>query len=142
MRFLVFCAVACFLALMNSQATSTQDWATKGRYVLEDGNGLYTHCQSAENNLKMGEGDNIQMRSTASQTDFLVAGACWGYIQAVVDSIPQGEGFHPDENVRMSQYVDVVTAYLRNNPSQRQKPAYYLARTALTEAFPGNKAKR
>jgi hypothetical protein len=54
---------------------------------------------------------------------------------AVVDSIPEGEGFAPADKVQMTQYVDVVLTYLRDHPNQRHLPAYYLTRTALSNAF-------
>jgi hypothetical protein len=53
-----------------------------------------------------------------------------------VDSIPDGEGFEPDPDVKISQHVDVVLAYLRDHPEKRHLSAYYLTRSALTDAFP------
>jgi hypothetical protein len=142
MRFTVYCAIECLFVVMNSQVTSTQDWwTTKSHYVLEDGDELYAQCQSAAETVKLGEGENADMKPTASRTDILQTGVCWGYIKGVVDSIPAGEGFHPDANVRISQYVDIVTEYLRKNPNRRQQPAYFLARTAVTEAFPENSTR-
>jgi len=54
----------------------------------------------------------------------------------VVDSIPEGEGFEPDSDVRGSQYVDAVVAYLRDHPESGHESAYALTRYALTPAFP------
>jgi hypothetical protein len=140
MRFVLAFAAACLFVLMGSQATSTQDWTTKRYLVLEDGNQLYSQCQSAEESLKLEE-ETVSLKPTASRRDAFPAGVCWGYIRAVVDSIPAGEGFEPDENVRLSQYLDVVTAYLRNHPNERQHPAHHLVRIALTEAFPETKRR-
>jgi hypothetical protein len=117
-----------------------QDWTKKYYHSLQDGNELYSACQSAQENVQT-EGENIRLKTSAGQTALHV-GICLGYIEGVVDSIPAGEGFEPDANVRLSQYVDVVTEYLRNNPNLRHLSAYRLVRTALTDAFPTKHAKR
>jgi hypothetical protein len=106
----------------------------KSYHVLEDGNDLYAKCQNAEDNLKT-EGDSTKIKASAG-IELFYGGICWGYIESVVDSIPAGEGFEPDAKVRLNQYVDLVTAYLRDNPKLRHEPAYYLIRTAVSKAFP------
>jgi Rap1a immunity proteins len=111
-----------------------QTWAT-GHRVLMDGNALYAVCQKAERAITF-SGEHIE-NSTQVPRDAYITGKCLGYIIAVVDSIPAGEGFDPAENVRLSQYTDVVLRYLRDNPDKRQQPAYYLVRVAITKAFPG-----
>jgi len=140
--------VALFLGLTSPQSTNrmtsvvlaqeTPTWVTKRYHVLEDGNDLYAQCQNAEKSIRTEEGDNIRVIASG---DLFSAGTCWGYIQAVVDSVPAGEGFEPDENVRLTQYMDVVLAYLRDNPSLRHHPAYFLTRTALSNAFPAKAGK-
>ena len=125
------------------QAQEAPSWTMKSYYSLEDGNQLYSECQSADKNLTVGEGDAVHLKPSTPY-DMVRAGLCWGYIQGVVDSIPAGEGFEPDKNVRISQYVDVVLAYLRDNPGRRHLPAYGLTRSALSHAFPSrvNKIQR
>jgi hypothetical protein len=108
-------------------------WVTKRYCVLENGNELYADCQIAEKGIETAADGT--MRVKVNGADLFSAGTCWGYIMAVVDSIPEGEGFAPDGQVSMTQHMDVVLAYLRDNPSQRHLPAYYLVRTALTNAF-------
>jgi hypothetical protein len=127
--------------LVSALITAAQEpsWTAKGYHVLMDGNALYSHCQSAQKNVRIA-GENVEVLGSAG-TDLFPAGQCWGYITGVVDSIPAGEGFEPDADVMQSQYVDVVFAYLRDHPEQRHSPAYSLTRNALTEAFPA-KPKR
>lgn len=110
-----------------------QTWA-EGHRVLMDGNELYAVCQKAERAVTFSEEHAVI--STRISKDVYASGKCLGYITAVVDAIPTGEGFDPAENVRLSQYIDVTVRYLRDNPNMRQHPAYYLVRTALTDAFP------
>ena len=135
--------VVLFLGLTSSQSTTRMTsvtlgqeppaWATKKYHVLENGNQLYADCQIAEKNIETGADGTIRTRVNGA--DLFSAGTCWGYIMAVVDSIAEGEGFAPNEHVNMTQHMDVVLAYLRDNPSQRHLPAYFLTRTALTNAF-------
>ena len=117
-----------------SLAQETPPWATKGYHVLVDGNQLYADCQVAEKTVRK-TGKDIETDSNAGN-DLFAAGRCWGYIMGVVDSIPAGEGFEPDAEVKGSQYVDVVLAYLRDHPESRHQPAHFLTRYALTQAFP------
>jgi hypothetical protein len=141
--------VVLFAGLDSSQSTNRvtsavlaqepPTWVTKKYYVLENGNALYADCQIAEKNIQTDADGNI--RTAVNGADLFAAGTCWGYIMAVVDSIPEGEGFAPGGKVQMTQHMDVVLAYLRDNPSQRHLPAYFLTRTALTNAFPA-KPKR
>jgi len=128
------------LASVSNCSVLAQDWRTKGYHSLKDGNELYSNCQTLQENIKY-EGENLRLKTSEGST-VLSAGICWGYIEGVVDSIPVTEGFGPDSNVRLSQYVDVVTAYLRDYPNQRHLPAYGLVRTALTKAFPAKQTKR
>lgn len=111
-----------------------QAWTTKRYHVLMDGNELYAICLAAERNTHILE-DSIQF-STRVPDDLYASGKCLGYITAVVDSIPSGEGFSPETNVRLSQYADVVLRYLRDNPDKRQNHAYWIVRVAVTNAFP------
>lgn len=129
-----------FLGLTGSQnAQEPPAWAIKKYYVLENGNDLYADCQNAEKSVQRGADGTI--RTTVNGDDLFSAGTCWGYIMAVVDSIPEGEGFEPAEKVQMTQHLDVVFTYLRDNPSQRHLPAYFLTRTALSKAFPAKPSK-
>jgi len=123
-----------------SSAQQRPSWATKNYHVMEDGNELYSKCQIADKDVRLSE-ENVEVQTSASGGDLFLAGGCWGYITAVVDSIPAGEDFDPDADVRLSQYVDVVIAYLKAHPESRHLPAYVLTRYALAESFPA-RAKR
>jgi hypothetical protein len=150
-RILKAAVLLLFLGLAQSEGSSrtesralAQDvpsWVTKSYHRLKDGNQLYSECQSAEKNLTILEDGTVRARNIAASGDLLFAGTCWGYIEAVVDSIPTDEGFEPESNVRFSQYVDVVLAYLRDNPNLRHLPAHFLTRTALSNAFPAKPKK-
>jgi Rap1a immunity proteins len=123
-------------------ATATfqeHSWKNQRYYSLLDGNELYTFCQDAAKNVTVKGGEKVYSREAGGSA--FGAGNCWGYVEAVADSIPADTGFVPDENVLLSQHVDVVLKYLRDNPAERQKPAYYLARTALENAYPVRKPK-
>ena len=130
--FLVICAVILLPLVTSPQQIPA--WKTKGHYVLEDGNQLYSDCQSWHRNT-VTSGDRI-FPSGRNLSEIYTAGACWGYILGVVDSIPASEGFDPAPSVRVTQYIDAVTDYLKSHPQLRDRPAYGLARDALTEAFP------
>jgi len=110
-----------------------ESWQTKRHLVLVDGNELYSRCQSYERNVRVTEG---HVEFTGEGEDLISAGQCWGYIFAVVDSIPEGEGFDPDSSVQGSQEIDVAIRYLQDHPEIRPYDAYALVRTALTQAFP------
>lgn len=91
------------------------------------GNNLLEHCQSKQ-------GANVQ--STVN------SGACYGYINGVVDSIALYQDVLkagravciPEAPVK--QIRDVVVQYLTNNPAHRHEDAAGLAYLALLKAFP------
>jgi hypothetical protein len=122
----VLLATAALLAAQES-------WQTKRRLVLVDGNELYSRCQSYERNVRVTEG---HVEFTGEGADLVSAGQCWGYVFAVIDSIPEGEGFDPNSSVLGSQEIDVAIKYLQDHPELRPYGAYSLVRTALTQAFP------
>lgn len=130
--------LAALVLLLGSISLGQESWTAKSYHILKDGNKLYSECQSYAKDVVVKEqgGDEVMRVQTSAGTDLYPAGACWGYITGIVDTIPAGEGFDPDADVRVSQYIDVVYAYLRDHPEQRHLAAYFLVRTALTDAFP------
>ena len=88
-------AIVALLLLGAVSLAQESSWNTKAYHMLLDGNRLYTDCQSAEKNVRMA-GEHAQVRTEAGSDDLFLAGLCWGYVTAVVDSIPVGEGFEPD----------------------------------------------
>jgi hypothetical protein len=120
------------------EAEQARPWYNKSYHSLMDGNRLYGACQEAERSLRI-EGDSIVAKE---HSDGLVqAGACWGYVNGIVDSIPAGEDFEPNSQVRLSQYVDVILDCLRAHPETRHQPAFGLVRTCLARAFPARENK-
>ena len=132
----VILAVLSATPICLAQTDST--WETKGYHSLLTGNELYADCQEWERDTSV-SGESSIMLKKGGPSGILQAGRCSGYIMGVVDSIPAGEGFDPDPDVRMTQYVDVVFAYLRDHPELRHLSAYRLARKAVTDAFPKRK---
>lgn len=120
--------------LGSAQAPRTP-WYEKSYHTLMDGNELYSLCIEAEKHIHVSGDGNIDIGS-------IPAAQCWSYVEAVVDSIPAGEGFEPSEKVRLTQYVDIVRIYLKNHPEQRHLPAHFLTRWALTDAFPAQKKSK
>jgi hypothetical protein len=119
--------------ILISAATAYDDsWMNEPHYTLTDGNELYSFCKAAESTAHTTEDGKIEF---VGSTDAMMNGhSCYAYIRGVVDSIPLKD-FHPTEKVRLSQFVDVVTQYLRDHPAERNQPAYGLVRIALTKAF-------
>jgi hypothetical protein len=117
---------------LGSAQTAQTSWDKKSYHTLMDGNELFSLCSEAEKDIHIGPQGHIEIASVP-------AAQCWAYVEAVVDSIPDGEGFAPARGVRLSQYVDVVRIYLKNHPEQRHLPAHHLSRWALTDAFPAEK---
>lgn len=77
---------------------------------------------------------SINIRPGSSRTQ-MSAASCWAYVEGIVDSMPVGEEFSPGEKVRLSQYADVVFAFLKTHPQLRDKMGVVLVQTALCEAF-------
>ena len=121
------------LLLTAALLAAQESWQTKRRLVLVDGNELYSRCQSYERTVRVTEG---RVEFTGEGADLVSAGQCWGYVFAVIDSIPEGEGFDPNSSVLGSQEIDVAIKYLQDHPELRPYGAYSLVRTALTQAFP------
>jgi hypothetical protein len=107
---------------------------TGERVSLVDGNKLYAWCQDAQDTFRIDSNNAINIRP-GSDHSLISAASCWAYIEGVVDGTPTGKEFSPGENVRLSQYVDVVFAFLKTHPQVRDKMGVVLVQTALCEAF-------
>lgn len=77
-----------------------------------DGNSLYAYCRSGGVEL----------------------GVCYGYVAGITHSL-QVEGLLCPGAATNEQAIDVVTAYLEQNPSLRHLSAEQLVAAALLEAF-------
>ena len=76
------------------------------------------------------------------QRDYDLSGCsgnyCAGYVAGMTDAlVATGHACIPAE-VTVQQAVDVVIKYLRDHSEQRQYPAWYIGRRALSLRFPCN----
>jgi Ssp1 endopeptidase immunity protein Rap1a len=108
---------------------------TGQRVSLVDGNQLYAWCQDAQDTFKIEADNSINIRPGSGHSAVMYAASCWAYIEGIVDGTPARGEFNPGENVRLSQYVDVVFAFLKTHPESRDKMGVTLVQTALCEAF-------
>jgi hypothetical protein len=107
---------------------------THQRLHFTDGNQLLAWCNAAQKAIEVNDrGFSVKTRDGAKA---FAAGRCYGFIIGVVQTMPAGEDFSPGPTVRTSQYLDVVTAYLKANPHIRDNGAASLTESALVEAFP------
>lgn len=66
-------------------------------------------------------------------------GLCNFYVTGLFDSWSSYGGgmlFCVDNNVRLSQIVDLTLEYIRRNPAERHEAAAHMLTRALAEAFP------
>jgi hypothetical protein len=122
-------------ALFFVSATNPQIRDTGQRVSLTNGNELYTWCQAAQTVLHADANGEVSIKSGARIVDALNAGHCFGYIRGIVDNMPIGGDFSPNPNVKLTQYIDVVFAFLRDHPNVRDRQASLLVERALQEAF-------
>lgn len=110
-----------FMRLMTIVVAAGLLWPSsgfsQGAGAFADGNRIYNSCGG---------------------TDGMELSYCAGYVAAMSDAlVATGHACMPAD-VTVQQAVDVVMKYLRDHPEQRQYPAWYLGRTALSLRFPCN----
>jgi hypothetical protein len=105
---------------------------TNTRVTLVDGNQLYGWCIVAQKVTTPSGQGTVETNGTVDQ--LVSTASCWGYIEGVIDTTPVGGGFDPGP-VRLSQYIDVVTEYLRVHANIRNRGASSLVQNALKESF-------
>jgi hypothetical protein len=106
---------------------------TNTRVTLVDGNQLYGWCIVAQKVTKpSGQG---AVESNGTVDELVSTASCWSYIEGVIDTTPVGGEFNPGPTVRLSQYVDVITEYLRVHANIRNRGASALVQSALKESF-------
>ena len=82
--------------------------------------------------------DGARIYTSCSGTDRAGLSYCAGYVAAMNDAlVSTGHACIPAD-VTVQQAVDVVTKYLNDHADQRQYPAWYAGRTALSLRFPCN----
>ncbi len=142
MRKIIFAIVTSLMFLMTPAIAQKETplvgpiKETGQRVSLVDGNELYAWCQHADDTLRVESDNSVSIHSGSSQAAVMSAASCWSYIEGIVDGTPVGGEFNPGKNVRLSQYVDVVFAFLKTHPEQRNKMGVTLVQTALCAAFP------
>lgn len=127
--------IAAAVLLTTALVIKAEIKETGNRVSLVKGNELYAWCTTAQKTMILSA--NNEVKTSGSADDMTAASQCWGYVEGVVDSTPAGDGFKPASDVRLSQYVDVVTEYLKAHANIRNKPAAGLIQDALVEAFSG-----
>lgn len=138
MRNLIACVIfAVVVPVCHAQA----GYDDGRRIVLTDGNELYSWCQSAQEVYRTSDDNSVSVKPGSSPKNIVMGAKCWAFISGVIESIPAGGKFDPDPDVRLAQYIDTVTVYLQQHPNIRQRPAAYLVRLAVEEAFPHRSKK-
>jgi hypothetical protein len=107
---------------------------TGQRIIITDGNQLYAWCSVSEKTVILDGGDKVKF--SGSNGDVVKAASCWAYIEGVLDSTPAGGEFSPGPDVRVSQYIDVTLAYLKDHANIRNQSAALLVQNALRGSFP------
>ena len=135
MRLTIVVALGAILVAASVMARNMQSpiKETYQRVVLVNGNELYAWCAVAQRVMTPNSEGTVNF--SGSIDDAVAGRSCWVYIQGVIDSTPSGGEFNPGPNVRFSQYVDVVTEYLRVHANIRNQPASKLIQNALRESF-------
>ena len=96
--------------------------ACAGGYL--DGNTLYERYQAKKR----------MVEDKALSADTIDAGFYIGYVQGAAESMT--DLLCLPEKLPASRAEEVVGAYLESHPEKRQKPAAFLVRKALEEAYP------
>lgn len=82
--------------------------------------------------------DGNRIFSSCSGTDGMELSYCAGYVAGMADALAAtGHACMPPD-ATVQQAVDAVVKYLREHSDQRQYPAWYVGRTALSLRFPCN----
>ena len=95
-------------------------------------NELYSLCSIAQRitSRNTARPDEILINGTQSERE--AANKCWGYVMGVIDSTPIDRNFSPPGGRRLSEWVDIIVAYLKANPDTWSQPAFYLVRKAIS----------
>jgi hypothetical protein len=130
---LVSILYVCVLA--TAQDANLDPYFAEKHVSLVDGARLYGWCRATPETVPPSpeSGDTLAFPLGQGGLD---AALCYGYVGAIVDSMPLGDPyFMPDPTVRLSQYVAVVMPYLHDHPKLSDKPAARLVHIALHQKF-------
>lgn len=82
--------------------------------------------------------DGNRIYSACGATDGMELSYCAGYVAGVADALAATGHACLPADVSVQQAVDAVMKYLKEHSEQRQYPAWYIGRTALSLRFPCN----
>lgn len=116
-------------AVPSNARTPTQ---SEMHATLMTTNELYRLCSIAQRitSRNAARPDEVLLNGTESERE--AANKCWGYVMGVIDSTPIDKSFSPPEERRLSEWVDIVVAYLKANTDKWNQPAFFLVRKAIS----------
>jgi hypothetical protein len=95
-------------------------------------NELYRLCSIAQRITSRTAARPDEVLINGTQNEREAANKCWGYLMGVIDSTPIDKNFSPPGERRLSEWVDIVVAYLKANTDKWSQPAFFLVRKAIS----------
>ena len=95
-------------------------------------NELYRLCSTAQRITSRNPARPDEVLVNGTQDEREAANKCWGYLMGVIDSTPIDKNFSPPGERRLSEWVDIVVAYLKANTAKWSQPAFFLVRKAIS----------
>jgi hypothetical protein len=95
-------------------------------------NELYNLCSIAQRITSSNPARPDEVLINGTQSEREAANKCWGYLMGVIDSTPINRSFSPPEERRLSEWVNIVVAYLKANTDKWSQPAFFLVRKAIS----------
>jgi len=95
-------------------------------------NELYRLCSIAQRITSRTAARPDEVLINGTQNEREAANKCWGYLMGVIDSTPVDKNFSPPGERRLSEWVDIVVAYLKANTDKWNQPAFFLVRKAIS----------
>jgi Rap1a immunity proteins len=130
-------SILCVCVFTTGQIARVDPYFAEKHVSLIDGARLYGWCKATA--------ELVQASPESDKTLVFPVGRpgqdaawCYGYVSAIVDSMPLEKGyFAPSPKVRLTQYVAVVTPYLHYHPQLWHQPAAGAVHIALRQEFSG-----
>jgi Ssp1 endopeptidase immunity protein Rap1a len=117
-------------AVTTSAGTPTQN---EMHATLMTPTELYRICSVAQRITSRNPARPDEVLINGTQNEREAANKCWGYLMGVIDSTPIDKSFSPPEERRLSEWVDIVVAYLKANTEKWSQPAFFLVRKASSQ---------
>ena len=119
-------------AVPSNARTPTQ---SEMHATLMTTNELYRLCSIAQGITSRTPARPDEVLINGTQNEREAANKCWGYLMGVIDSTPIDKSFSPPGERRLSEWVDIVVAYLKANPDKWSQPAFFLVRKAISRKW-------